>query len=127
MNGSPSKADLRKRYRAIRDAIPEHDLIERGAAIDRSVRSIDRVERSSSVFVYVSSKGEMPTQVLIATLLRGGKVVCVPHMLPEPGVMQRAAEGMDAIIHVAAKPGVWGSYESYHHPNVTGTERVLEA
>jgi nucleoside-diphosphate-sugar epimerase len=39
----------------------------------------------------------------------------------------RAAEGCDRIFHVAAKAGIWGSYNDYYRANVTGTENVLEA
>lgn len=39
----------------------------------------------------------------------------------------RAAEGCDTIFHVAAKAGVWGSYESYRVANIVGTENVLSA
>ncbi len=35
--------------------------------------------------------------------------------------------GIDAIIHTAAKAGVWGSYHSYARPNIVGTENVLKA
>lgn len=38
-----------------------------------------------------------------------------------------AARGADAIFHNAAKAGAWGSYESYHAANVTGTQNVLDA
>ena len=39
----------------------------------------------------------------------------------------RAAEGCDIIFHVAAKAGIWGSYESFYQANLIGTENVLEA
>lgn len=38
-----------------------------------------------------------------------------------------AARGCDAIFHNAAKAGAWGSYDSYHRANVTGTENVIAA
>lgn len=38
-----------------------------------------------------------------------------------------AVEGCDVIFHVAAKPGIWGSYEEYFRPNVIGTENVIDA
>ncbi len=38
-----------------------------------------------------------------------------------------AARDCEGIFHTAAKAGVWGSYESYHRPNVVGTENVLAA
>jgi len=38
-----------------------------------------------------------------------------------------AFQGMDTIFHVAAKPGIWGSFQSYYSVNVTGTKNVIEA
>lgn len=38
-----------------------------------------------------------------------------------------AAAGCDVAFHTAAKAGVWGSYESYHRPNVVGTEMLIGA
>lgn len=38
-----------------------------------------------------------------------------------------AAAGCDVVFHTAAKAGVWGSYESYHRPNVVGTEMLIAA
>ncbi|WP_198013879.1 NAD-dependent epimerase/dehydratase family protein [Desulforegula conservatrix] len=35
--------------------------------------------------------------------------------------------GMDGVFHVAAKAGVWGSYEEYFDTNVKGTENIIEA
>lgn len=88
MSDAMSKPELRKHYRSVRDAIPETNRVERSGAIERLVLSIDRVEHAGSVFVYVSSGGEVRTHELIAALLERGKVVAVPRVLPEPGVMQ---------------------------------------
>jgi nucleoside-diphosphate-sugar epimerase len=38
-----------------------------------------------------------------------------------------AAEGCDAVLHVAGKAGVWGRYDDYYATNVTGTVNVLTA
>jgi nucleoside-diphosphate-sugar epimerase len=38
-----------------------------------------------------------------------------------------ACEGVDAVFHVAARAGVWGSWESYYQPNVIGTRNVVAA
>lgn len=38
-----------------------------------------------------------------------------------------ASKGVDAIIHVAGRPGVWGNRASYWVPNVIGTQHVLDA
>ncbi len=47
--------------------------------------------------------------------------------LTDADALIRAVEGCDVVFHVAARPGIWGSYESYHRPNVVGTENVLAA
>ncbi|MDK9716812.1 MAG: NAD-dependent epimerase/dehydratase family protein, partial [Trichlorobacter sp.] len=39
----------------------------------------------------------------------------------------KAAAGCDSIFHVAAKAGIWGSYNSFLQANVIGTENVLAA
>ncbi len=38
-----------------------------------------------------------------------------------------AARGCDAVIHIAAKTGVWGAYADYYRANVLGTRNILEA
>ncbi|MFP4396373.1 MAG: NAD-dependent epimerase/dehydratase family protein, partial [Anaerolineales bacterium] len=39
----------------------------------------------------------------------------------------RAAEGVDAVFHVAAKAGLWGPWDEFYAVNVTGTEHVVAA
>jgi nucleoside-diphosphate-sugar epimerase len=39
----------------------------------------------------------------------------------------RAAQGCDAIFHVAAKAGVWGTAAEYEHANIGGTRAVIDA
>ena len=41
--------------------------------------------------------------------------------------LNAAVNGVDAVIHTAAKAGVWGPYDDYFQPNVTGTENVITA
>ena len=38
-----------------------------------------------------------------------------------------ALEGCELVYHVAAKAGVWGSYDSYYDANVLGSENILKA
>jgi nucleoside-diphosphate-sugar epimerase len=38
-----------------------------------------------------------------------------------------ASRGVDAVIHVAAKAGAWGSWDDYYAANVAGTDHVLAA
>ena len=55
----------------------------------------------------------------------GVDVVCAD--LSDRDALVRAATGCDAVIHVAAKTGVWGRYVDFYKPNVLGTRNVLEA
>jgi nucleoside-diphosphate-sugar epimerase len=56
---------------------------------------------------------------------RGVEVVCGD--LTNTGVVRAACEGMDAVFHVAARAGVWGSWDSFYQPNVVGTRNVVDA
>lgn len=47
--------------------------------------------------------------------------------LMDRAAVAKAAIGCDVVFHVAAKAGIWGSYESYHGPNVVGTQNVIDA
>lgn len=42
-------------------------------------------------------------------------------------LLNTALKGSDAVIHTAAKAGIWGRYEDYSRVNVTGTENVINA
>lgn len=53
-------------------------------------------------------------------------VECVQGDLSDAMLLNECCKGMDVVFHVAAKAGVWGPRESYHRPNVLGTENVLE-
>jgi nucleoside-diphosphate-sugar epimerase len=46
--------------------------------------------------------------------------------LGDRNVVLRAAQGCDAVIHVAAKAGHWGRRADYFRTNVLGTQHVLE-
>ena len=39
----------------------------------------------------------------------------------------KAVQGVDAVIHTAAKAGVWGDYEDYYSINVRGTQNIVKA
>lgn len=47
--------------------------------------------------------------------------------LADQEVVLQASEGCNAIFHVAAKAGAWGSSESYYRSNVLGTRHVIHA
>ena len=56
---------------------------------------------------------------------RGVRVFCGD--LADADAVTAACEGVDAVFHVAARAGVWGSWLSYYRPNVIGTRNVLAA
>lgn len=77
-------------------------LIQRGAA----VRSF--------------SRGDYPALARLgAEQVRGD--------LSDRDAVIKAASGCDIVFHVAAKAGIWGSYQEYYRANVTGSENVLAA
>jgi len=47
--------------------------------------------------------------------------------LTDADAVKKAVTGMETVFHVAAKPGVWGSYDTYYAVNVTGTAHVVNA
>ncbi len=47
--------------------------------------------------------------------------------LSDSQAVAAAVQGCDAVVHVAAKAGIWGPYEDYYQANVVGTRHVLEA
>ena len=47
--------------------------------------------------------------------------------IADASAVRAAAEGCDAVFHVAAKAGVWGPHEQYHRANVVGTQNVIDA
>ena len=56
---------------------------------------------------------------------KGVEVVCGD--LTDAAVVTAVCEGVDAVFHVAARAGVWGSWKSYYGPNVIGTRNVVNA
>lgn len=47
--------------------------------------------------------------------------------LADEADVKRACEGVEAVFHVAARPGVWGKYADYYQTNVLGTLNVINA
>ena len=47
--------------------------------------------------------------------------------IADAGAVKKAVCGKDVVFHVAAKAGVWGRFEDYFEPNVTGTRNVIAA
>ena len=71
---------------------------------------------------WVSSLGRSPQPELKAM----GVKVYEADLLDFEAVLS-ACEGQDAVFHVAAKAGIWGSRKSYFDINVRGTRNILKA
>lgn len=54
-------------------------------------------------------------------------VQCLRGSLLEPGPLAEAVEGCTAVIHTAAKAGVWGAWSDFEATNLEGTRRLLAA
>ena len=80
------------------------------------------VERLLARGCAVRSIGRSPQPELVA---KGVEVVCGD--LTDATAVSAACEGVDTVFHVAARAGVWGSWESFYRPNVIGTRNVLSA
>ena len=72
--------------------------------------------------VVVRSLGRSPQPELEAM----GVAVHCGDMTDVPTV-ECACAGVDAVFHVAARAGVWGSYDDFYRPNVLGSRTVVEA
>ena len=54
-------------------------------------------------------------------------VTAVRGDIADLSAVRDAADGCDAIIHCAARIGMWGAYKLYHSVNVVGTDNVITA
>lgn len=59
--------------------------------------------------------------------LRGPRLSFQTLNLTQQNDLNQAAEGCQAIFHLAAKAGVWGRFRDYFETNVVGTRNVLAA
>src|SRR5690242_11953489 len=76
------------------------------------------IERGDSVRTF--SRGDYPELARLgAEQVRGD--------LADPAAVAAAAKGCDTVFHVAAKAGIWGSYDDFYRANVVGTENVIAA
>jgi len=59
--------------------------------------------------------------------LRDMGVAVLQGDLTDAEAVRRACAGCSVVFHNAAKAGIWGDYDSFYRPNVTGTRHILEA
>lgn len=70
--------------------------------------------------VRVFTRGEYPELHRLEVEIERGDV-------RDAAAVKRACAGTEAVFHVAALPGIWGKWETYHSINTLGTENVLQA
>lgn len=88
-----------------------------GGFIGRSlIREIQKRDPGGAIVAY--QRSDHPD-------LRADGVEVVRGSLTDLPAVSRACEGVDVIFHVAAKAGIWGSWDSYYEPNVIGTRNIL--
>ena len=66
------------------------------------------------------ARGEYPGLAALGVETRRGDIT-------DADAVAAACDGCDVVYHVAAKAGVWGTYEEYYGSNVRGTENVITA
>ncbi len=70
--------------------------------------------------VQFAARGDYPKiRALGATQIRGD--------LANLDIAMKAVDGCEAVIHVAAKAGVWGKHEEYYNANVVATQNIIKA
>ncbi|AUG81616.1 3-beta hydroxysteroid dehydrogenase [Kitasatospora sp. MMS16-BH015] len=50
-----------------------------------------------------------------------------PGDITDPGALDSAVQGCDAVVHTAALAAIWGSRSAFHDTNVRGTDHVIAA
>ncbi len=83
-------------------------------------RRIVEMLRARGTQVRSISRGSYPE-------LEALDVECRQADLSDKSAVHAALEGVDAVVHVAAKAGVWGKRSDFMSTNLTGTENVLAA
>lgn len=98
-----AKGALRRRMRALRDAMPVHQRAAMSAAAHERLLALPVVRDARVIFTYVSHGGEIQTHDLIRAWLDDGRTVAAP-FITGPGRMHPSA--IDSFDDLA--PGEYG-------------------
>jgi 2-alkyl-3-oxoalkanoate reductase len=66
------------------------------------------------------SRGNYPELLRVGVTVKNGDLTHIDAVLD-------ACDGIDIVFHVAAKAGIWGSFQEYYSTNVLGTENIVRA
>ena len=75
-----AKREVRARIRALRDAMPDAERVERGARVIRNVLEVPEMAEARAVMAFWSFGSEVPTAPLIAALHERGTRVALPRI-----------------------------------------------
>jgi 5-formyltetrahydrofolate cyclo-ligase len=115
----PSKAELRKKFKAYRKAIPLEQRTEWDREIILRLLSSPEYYRTNTVLTYVSSADEIGTREFIRAALANGKRVACPKCLSSSGYMDFYY--INSLLDL--KPGLFGVDE----PDTTVCKQLVEA
>jgi 5-formyltetrahydrofolate cyclo-ligase len=116
---SPTKADLRARFRAARRALSPVAWAERSAAIAARAIELPEVDRARCVLGYwpIADEREVDPRTLVRLLAMRGVLVALPVVTS----FAPAAPGMEArrlVDPAALRPNRWGLLEPVHAPRI---------
>ncbi len=94
--------------------------------------------------VLVTGGGGFLGRYVVERLCSRGAEIAILGRSPQPGIeaqgvkvyqgeienykiVKEACQGCDVVFHIAAKAGIWGSWNSFFQPNVIGTRNVINA
>lgn len=103
----PIKAELRQKYRSLRQSMPPEIKAQKDEAIAAQVRRLWQYQRNSVLLIYVSTSIEVDTFRIIRQAIADGKRVAVPRCVPDTRNMEfyyiRSTDEL--------KPGAFGVLE----------------
>jgi len=91
-------------------------LVTGGSGFLGSAICVQLVSRGDEVIAFQRGTSDRLEQ-LGARIIRGS--------ITDAEAIASAMQSVDAVIHTAAKAGIWGPYDEYYQPNVAGTENVI--
>lgn len=88
MDIRPIKAELRQKYRSLRQAMPQEIKEQKDAAIAAQVRRLWQYQRNNVLLIYVSTSIEVDTLRIMRQAWEDGKRVAVPRCVPDTRNME---------------------------------------
>ena len=88
MDIRPIKAELRQKYRSLRQAMPQEIKTQKDEAIAAQVRRLWQYQRNNVLLIYVSTSIEVDTLRIMRQAWEDGKRVAVPRCVPDTRNME---------------------------------------